>query len=164
VYYARRAVDSPASPEDPSRPEEHRAMPPSLRSNDSGAFDPATDLSSSSREFLAMLGRESLLMGHRVDRVGMPLTQHPNLALVATVNPRALQAGRSARCGLRVGRCDRSRGAAAPSLASASAISRPTPWPAPVINASSPSRLPIRPPPPRSRTLPDRTDPRPAAA
>jgi len=48
-------------------------MPLHLRSDCSGPFDPGTELASFSREFLAMLGREYLLIGHLLDRVGMPL-------------------------------------------------------------------------------------------
>ncbi len=45
----------------------------SLRSSYSGAFDPATSLAGFSRQALADLGREYLLLGHLIDRVGVPL-------------------------------------------------------------------------------------------
>ncbi len=49
-------------------------MPPEpLRSSYSGAFDPDVGLASFSRQALACLGREYLLLGHLVDRVGLPL-------------------------------------------------------------------------------------------
>ncbi len=44
-----------------------------LRSSYSGAFDPDLGLADFSRQALAHLGREYLLLGHLVDRVGMPL-------------------------------------------------------------------------------------------
>ena len=46
---------------------------PSLRSSYAGAFDPAVGLADFSRQALAGLGREYLLLGHLVDRVGLPL-------------------------------------------------------------------------------------------
>jgi hypothetical protein len=46
---------------------------PSLLSAYSGAFDATTGLASFSRQALADLGREYLLLGHLIDRVGLPL-------------------------------------------------------------------------------------------
>jgi hypothetical protein len=45
----------------------------SLRSDYAGAFDPTLGLGDFSRQALARLGREYLLLGHLVDRVGLPL-------------------------------------------------------------------------------------------
>ena len=44
-----------------------------LRSDYAGDFDPEVTLASFSRQALAILGREYLLLGHMVDRVGLPL-------------------------------------------------------------------------------------------
>ena len=44
-----------------------------LRSSYSGEFDANLELSDFSRQALAVLGREYLLLGHLVDRVGLPL-------------------------------------------------------------------------------------------
>ena len=44
-----------------------------LPSSYSGAFDPAISLASFSRQALARLGREYMLIGHLQDRVGLPL-------------------------------------------------------------------------------------------
>lgn len=44
-----------------------------LRDDYSGPFDPDLKLSDFSRAFLARLGRENLLIGHMLDRVGQPL-------------------------------------------------------------------------------------------
>ncbi len=46
---------------------------PSLLSAYSGPFDPTTGLASFSRQALADLGREYLLLGHLIDRIGLPL-------------------------------------------------------------------------------------------
>ena len=46
---------------------------PTLRASYAEAFDPSTELRSFSRQALAHLGREYLLLGHLVDRVGIPL-------------------------------------------------------------------------------------------
>ncbi|MCA9511408.1 MAG: hypothetical protein R3E88_11930 [Myxococcota bacterium] len=46
---------------------------PSLRDSYAGAFDPALSPGAFSRAALAVLGREYLLIGHLVDRVGLPL-------------------------------------------------------------------------------------------
>jgi hypothetical protein len=45
----------------------------SLRASYAGAFDSSTTLADFSRQALAMLGREYLLIGHLLDRVGLPL-------------------------------------------------------------------------------------------
>ena len=44
-----------------------------MLSSYAGEFDPGTGLASFSRQALARLGREYLLLGHLVDRVGLPL-------------------------------------------------------------------------------------------
>ena len=44
-----------------------------LLSSYSGPFDPKVELADFSRRTLAVLGREYLLLGHLVDRVGLPL-------------------------------------------------------------------------------------------
>jgi len=44
-----------------------------LRDDYAGAFDPALSLAGFSRQLLARLGREYLLLGHLIDRVGLPL-------------------------------------------------------------------------------------------
>lgn len=44
-----------------------------LRSDYAGAFDPDLTLADFSRQMLSVLGREYLLLGHLIDRVGMPL-------------------------------------------------------------------------------------------
>jgi hypothetical protein len=44
-----------------------------LRRSYAGAFDPNVGLADFSRQLLAQLGREYLLLGHLVDRVGIPL-------------------------------------------------------------------------------------------
>jgi hypothetical protein len=44
-----------------------------VRSSYSGDFDPTLELADLSRQMLAFLGREYLLLGHLVDRVGLPL-------------------------------------------------------------------------------------------
>ena len=44
-----------------------------LRTSYAGAFDPDLELADFSRQTLAHLGREYLLLGHLIDRVGMPL-------------------------------------------------------------------------------------------
>ena len=46
---------------------------PKLRSSYAGAFDPSLGLADFSRQALADLGREYLLLGHLIDRVGLPL-------------------------------------------------------------------------------------------
>ena len=46
---------------------------PTLRSDYAGEFDPKAGLADFSRQALACLGREYLLLGHLMDRVGLPL-------------------------------------------------------------------------------------------
>ena len=48
-------------------------MAPALRDSYTGPFDPQVGLASFSRQALCHLGREYLLLGHLVDRVGLPL-------------------------------------------------------------------------------------------
>jgi hypothetical protein len=48
-------------------------VPGALRDDYEGAFDPELTLADFSRQALARIGREYLLLGHLVDRVGIPL-------------------------------------------------------------------------------------------
>jgi len=63
-------VSEPRSGSDPAAT---GPSPSGLRTSYAGPFDPDLELADFSRQALADLGREYLLLGHLVDRVGLPL-------------------------------------------------------------------------------------------